>query len=270
MRTPKNAESAPVAGPAAIGQIIGNKNHQIFNSRVCGIEGGDITSSLSSCDINRILRGVVDVDSALFFSWRAGLVSTGELRKTINDALATKSSVTFVGHFRHHWVALRFSATLSLSAVALNDTLHHPSPKKLSIEVWDSAPSPIVKRDIVRLCSSFRWPFPVFHNAPHQIRGTEECGLFAIAATLLLLEDPSITLPSGTFSLQSLRAILSSSNADSAILAQILATVKDLYGLVGRSNVSSDHSDPRPDEPRSLPLAIPLGGTRALLRSYAG
>ena len=155
------------------------------------IIGGDIAGCIDSEEIDDFLR---DDDaphrnpsSALLFRLRHGLIPAGTVKEAI-ERCTVDGHVFFVGHFRHHWVAL------------------HLSPS--SLRVFDSAPSPPVCRDIARLAARLNWPAPLFLPAPRQTRGSEECGLFALAAVCLLRDRQVDTLPSGTFSLEHLRSIL--------------------------------------------------------------
>ena len=180
------------------------------------VQGGDIAACLSSTDINKLLSGLVDIDCALFFRFRADDVDAAHVRGVINDALdkafsSGRTFIFFVAHFRRHWIALRFSV----------------DPDR-RIVVFDSAPSPMVQRDVRRLASTFGWPAPVFAPSPHQVGGSDECGLFALAAVLLGLEDPLRQLPTGTFTLHPLRALLRQFPTDRAAF---LSAVKRIYGF---------------------------------------
>jgi hypothetical protein len=79
---------------------------------------------------------------------------------------------------RHHWVACSFS----------NNT----------INVYDSAPSPIVHRDLVKFCKVL-WPTAsvTFVPSPHQTYGSEDCGVFTVIALFCLSQQWDV--PESTF-----------------------------------------------------------------------
>ena len=109
---------------------------------------------LSSDDINRILALYPSqpvVDAALFYRFRFNECDAAFVRDKINSALESCSprGLFVVAHFRHHWLCLNFN---------------NKSPKRdsdtRSIRVFDSAPSPMVKRDLHNLCATLNWPTP--------------------------------------------------------------------------------------------------------------
>ena len=174
---------------------------------------------LSSDDINRILALYPSqpvVDAALFYRFRFNECDAAFVRDKINSALESCSprGLFVVAHFRHHWLCLNFN---------------NKSPKRdsdtRSIRVFDSAPSPMVKRDLHNLCATLNWPTPELAPSPKQARDTEECGLFAIAA--VILGQAGIELPCGTFSLAPLRDILKRN--DAAMPKEFIDTVKSIY-----------------------------------------
>ena len=205
------------------------KNNQTKNNTNFSIRGGDIATCLSSVDVDAVLRaaGAFAIESALFFHLRQGTVDSDHVRRKINTALENKNEVHFVAHFRHHWVTMRFFVRPSA------DDVNQPSDIR-GIEVFDSAPSPMVSRDICRLCIAFDWPAPVFVPSPRQERGSDECGLFALAAVFLLRTGCS--LPIGTFVLRPLRSLLPDCVSPEAptrtqALDRFVATARAIYGI---------------------------------------
>jgi hypothetical protein len=53
------------------------------------------------------------------------------------------------------------------------------------MRVYDSAPSEPVRRDVRRIAAQLHLPTPTFIKCPRQARGTNECGLFAMANIIL-------------------------------------------------------------------------------------
>ncbi|CUE72298.1 TATE DNA transposon, putative, partial [Bodo saltans] len=127
-------------------------------SRASGAE------ALSSQDIDAFLAeaGCFYVPAALFFRWQEGTISTNEVLRSM------KYNAPFVVHFRHHWVTIVIDATTR------------------EAQVWDSAPSPMVTRDLTRAATKLGWTRVEMKKSPRQARGSQECGLFAVAAVLLL------------------------------------------------------------------------------------
>ena len=178
----------------------------------------------------------------------------------INQAIGgdQRNSTAIIAHFRKHWVTMAFS----------------DSGDKKEILVFDSAPSLMVRRDILRLTRHFGWPDPVFCPSPRQQRDSEECGLFATAAVLFLREG-SRPPASGTFSLHSLRPFFGlqlQTQAEREVQQQLfLAAVKDIFGIDSHPQEatpapSRNQQSVAPlEDPISLPaqeypLPVPEGG----------
>ena len=87
---------------------------------------------------------------------------------------------------RKHWVAARLRTATK------------------SIEVWDSAKSSCVQRDLQRVACALRRTL-VQHDCPQQNRGTNECGVFAVAFVLLLSQGQQIPERNTKVSLAQLR-----------------------------------------------------------------
>jgi len=106
-----------------------------------------------------------------------------------------------------------------------------PSARPLIVpNIYDSAPSPAVRRDASRLASLCGWHQPTFIPCPQQAYGSQECGLFAIAVVLLHGE---FVLPTGTFSLAKTRPILQQflSTGDMCWIHRFRTAVLETYGL---------------------------------------
>ena len=173
--------------------------------------GGDVRGCLTSDEINHFLAS--DVDAALFFRWRNGQIDNDAVRQVINTAIGKaqtrgKCAINFVAHFRHHWVAMRFDTTKGERRIA----------------VYDSAPSPMVRRDIARLCAAFGWPAATHVPCPRQTYGSEQCGIFAIAAVLRLAAGLAVPTH-GTYDLDTLRPLLIASAERDTLHRQFLAKI---------------------------------------------
>lgn len=130
------------------------------------VKGGDYADCLSSDDIDRILlpelgRRTLPADT--FYHLARG----EDIKVCIQDGMLC------VVHVRHHWVLAMFG--------------HGESWR-----VWDSAPSFAVQRDLGALARQIRRHPPVFVTCPQQLRGSNECGVFAIAFALMLHRNVAI------------------------------------------------------------------------------
>ncbi|PHR94983.1 MAG: hypothetical protein COA68_17750 [Oceanobacter sp.] len=193
------------------------------------IAGGDVRGCLTDREIDSALRRLFPiaplVPSALFFFWAKGLITPETVRDQLRRVWTQTANTTLlcVAHFRHHWVCMRIHGDLNLDSTS-------------KVEVWDSAPSPMVQRDIRRLTKALGWPEAHFLPSPRQTRMSEECGLFALANYSLLAEG--ITPPDiGTVSLSPLRQLLTLSGRElETQLAldfhnQFMTLVRTAYGI---------------------------------------
>ena len=131
------------------------------------VVGGDAHGCLSSVEIDETLRRPSLPPAALFYRWEKGKVSADECYRRITGS---EGKGIFVLYCRHHWVACDLKGT--------------------QLHVWDSAPSHPVRRDISQFCRCIsegqsRIIVPRFRPSPRQMRGSTECGLFALARCFL-------------------------------------------------------------------------------------
>jgi hypothetical protein len=184
------------------------------------VRGGDINACLSSIEIDNFCQP--NIPSDLFFRLRNGEVDINTVRRTITNARQATGGDTrqllFIGHFRHHWVAIE---------CIFGDAAAEGAGDELRI--YDSAPSPMVARDIRRLADDCGWPIPRFIPSPRQQRGTSECGLFAMAAVFLLRRGHA--LPTGVFSLATLRDILHYTGNIDEQREAFVSLAEQLFGL---------------------------------------
>jgi len=140
-----------------------------INLRVIGptpVCGGDAQGCLDAGEIDEMLRGRSLPPADLFYRYEEGKVSAN----TVYRGIVGTGGRIFVLYCRHHWLACRVRNGV--------------------MELWDSAPSPIVRRDIVRICRTLSTDqalrlVPVFSPSPRQQRHSTECGLFALARCFL-------------------------------------------------------------------------------------
>jgi len=100
---------------------------------------------------------------------------------------------------RHHWVAARFKP---------RSYIRDASGRVTSVqewEVWDSARSLIVERDLQKLARELSLENPVMRDCPQQHRESNECGLFASAYVWRMAADAPIPASLEKISLQPLR-----------------------------------------------------------------
>jgi len=222
------------------------------------------TGCLSNVDIDGFLRlthvqasseTTSSIPANLFYLWQRGQVDNDFVSRTINRAIASSTpdaagEALFVAYFRHHWIVMKLRG----------------GADGRTIEIWDSAPSPMVARDLLRLCRSFNWPRPLFHDSPRQARDSNQCGLFALA-TIVLLRAGYELGGVRTLCLEPLRTCLSSAE-------RFLDTALSLYGI---SNPATSHAisgsgtdspdDSRPPDSTDIPMNGP--DTRCIKHTQA-
>jgi len=149
------------------------------------VAAGDVRGALTNVEMDRILHGTIALPSATFWRWQQE-DGQGEWTERIRQTVAERSTrrVLLVVWVRHHWVLWVLDGGAS--------------------EVWDSAKSSAVARDLTKWALQLGVPTPSFVTCPQQIRGSSECGLF----TIMFAEcaQQGLTgLGGGTCSLQALR-----------------------------------------------------------------
>lgn len=149
--------------------------------------GGDVLNAWSADDLDRLLGKRLAVPAASFYDLRNGVVDGASLASKL---LATLPCC-FIIHVRFHWVAAQLKATAGV----------------IALTIYDSAPSPPVRRDVRRMASALRLPEPLFAPCPRQARGTSECGVFAALFILILSSGRTPPSTTGTVSLAELRFI---------------------------------------------------------------
>ena len=113
-----------------------------------------------------------------FFNWRIGTTRTCDFADKLRSILKKRNKILVPVHVRHHWILISLT----------NDT--HGGP--IHGDVYDSAPSCPVRRDVTRLMNQLRYQLgPVtldWVHSPLQRSGTNECGLFVICNALAEIE----------------------------------------------------------------------------------
>ena len=152
------------------------------------IWGGDArmdAACLSNVEIDAVLTPALGQK----YVWPSAAlhdVSTGDATITELRMKADSTDGYAVLFVRKHWVAARLRTATK------------------SIEVWDSARSACVQRDLHRVACALGRTL-VQHECPQQNRGTNECGLFAVAFVLLLNQGQLIPERNAKVSLAQLR-----------------------------------------------------------------
>lgn len=131
--------------------------------------GGDIRTRLSDINIDRIIGDFTLLPADTFYMLRHRVITPEAVRAGLN-----RPGITVI-HICQHWV------------VAL---IRSPEEPWL---VFDSAHSEVVRRELAACASRLGWRLPpVYYPCPQQLRGSDECGLFAIMHTLLLHRGISV------------------------------------------------------------------------------
>ena len=135
------------------------------------------------------------------------------LTNTLPTALTSRGNTTILlpMWFRHHWV---------LGALH-GDTL----------DVWDSAPSPLVKEDILRFAATLALRLGTTlrvrgRATSRQPWGTRQCGTHAIVRAVLLSLNLNFALPTDqVVDFELLRRVLPTPSRNTAPIAALLASV---------------------------------------------
>eukprot|EP00760_Papus_ankaliazontas_P016569 PhM_4_TR16809/c0_g2_i5/m.52216 len=97
------------------------------------------------------------------------------LHASITEKLTNSSNVLLPLHVRHHWT----TAIVDLDQGSLRT------------RVYDSAPSPITKRDIIKVCSLMGLRNVSIICVARQPRGSNECGLHVLFFAMWLAFSPT-------------------------------------------------------------------------------
>ena len=207
---------------------------------------GDMTACLSASDVDGLVRPVVlfPSDTFFYFGERVPLI-TAKI-----GAIRAGQSGLAVLWVRHHWVAVEFKAVMGESSDDASIRLH--------VDVFDSARSTPVERTLLRQFAvlGILTKDVYFRASPQQIRGSDECGLFAALCVLLRAVGIAVPEVSGGLrtSLDKLRYSLNSVDflKAGASLWCVPLTLKNTIHLQNQLEGSSDG--------RHNPYAKPLGG----------
>jgi hypothetical protein len=156
-----------------------------------------------------MLSSHAKLPAATFFHWRRGDVATSDLSTTLTSLI---KPALFVVHIRYHWIATQLTPTQWV--------------------IWDSAPSRPVKADLIRDSKRLGLPTPTFRPAPQQRNGSMECGLFAIAFTLMVHAGYDIPHPSGYTDFSPLRQYI---RVGAAAAPDMLAHALKILGVEQKS-----------------------------------
>lgn len=135
--------------------------------------GGDITDCLSNSDIDHALAALLGpryVNALLLHSLRVGNSPPQTIKRILGQTLLGSSDVPSLQwvfaplHVRHHWCGVVFHRTPDVRTV---------------MSVFDSAPSPVTRRDIRALAARLGVPVTITTPA-RQMPRSNECGLFTI------------------------------------------------------------------------------------------
>jgi len=163
--------------------------------------GGDVTACLEASEVDKLTSG--DVCLRANFLYEFAGADTG-LRQQLRNEFTrlTKGGGFCVMWVRYHWVAVKLGSRVTFHNDTTGVTL-----SAQSFEVYDSARSLPVERDLRSLARILDLAAPEFHTCPQQHRGSLECGLFAAAFVWHLAAGRPIPADPSKVSLRALRAI---------------------------------------------------------------
>jgi hypothetical protein len=142
--------------------------------------GGEWMDCLAASELDQVLQTVMKgvISAMVFYNYRRGGMTAGEFAGVMRKGVREHGSLFVPIHIRHHWVLLVVREEGGLRG-----------------EVYDSAPSYIVRKDITKLLSMVSLEF---RSGMRQLRGSNECGIFVLANAIRLaagLEVESPPLP---------------------------------------------------------------------------
>ena len=180
--------------------------------------GGDIWDCLSASELDKVLKATVpEALSALaFFNFRCGLSSEDDFTTLMDNHLDEFPEGIFVPlHICHHWLLLQ---------------VRREGRERVG-RVYDSAPSPLVKKKISKILSSTMTSL-AFMPASRQLRFSNECGLFLLVFILRLQRGLECTTPPlpPSCSLMHFRSLLASRDIKGFIDMAISRTFPKLVG----------------------------------------
>ena len=162
------------------------------------VVGGDVFGSLSDVELARTasaLNTPLRLHPATFYD----LAHKGYPPTAIADCLHIfnkHKAKCFILWVKYHWVTVNC------------EILPH--------RIYDSAPSMATRREIQLIYNKMSWQQPTFPPCPRQIRGSEECGIFAITYAYAIHHDliipPGSTDPTQNPSLAQARSYLAKGN----------------------------------------------------------
>ena len=157
------------------------QHNNIDNINSDNPEGGDFRDCLSASDLDRVLdRFEPTVSALLFYQFRRGVLALADFENPVRIKIKENGRVFIPLHIRHHWVLMVGTLKEDRSILAT---------------IYDSAPSTVVKRDIVKILTGLVSEFK-FQHSMQQHRSSNECGVFLIANVCRLYHNlPASTPP---------------------------------------------------------------------------
>ena len=145
---PPSTHNAPMGTPAhsqrTLSRTAGAKSTTSSNN----LTGGEIANCLSASEIDALLRPLLGhhfVAARTFYDVRTGRTSADTTRQEIFRQIAAHKFLVMPLHTRHHW------------ATAVIET---DGNNGMKVAVFDSAPSPITRRDFLQVFPRLHLPTP--------------------------------------------------------------------------------------------------------------
>ena len=115
------------------------------------------------------------LSAMVFYNYRRGGMTAGEFERVLRKGVREQGKVFVPLHIRHHWVLLVVREEGGLRG-----------------DVYDSAPSYVVQKDITKLLGMVSMDFRV---GMRQLRGSNECGIFVLANAIRLASGLEVESP---------------------------------------------------------------------------
>jgi hypothetical protein len=134
--------------------------------------GGDVADCLSSVDLDRLMQPLLGehwLPARTLHDVRTGRLAATIAAERICERVTRLSWLVAPIHTRHHWSTVVWSK----------------QSETISAVVYDSAPSPITRRDFLALFARLRLTSPSIVCHARQPRSSNECGLNVVFIALM-------------------------------------------------------------------------------------
>jgi len=134
---------------------------------------GDLADCLRASELDDFaapLLGENFVSAMFFFNFRTGVLARNVAAQFLRKKLVAEKWLVIPLHLRHHWLLAVAFAKVELGTPTF------------TAELFDSAPAAVTREDAAKLLKKLGFDRLTWHSPWRQQRGSNECGLFVLAA----------------------------------------------------------------------------------------